>query len=114
LRKIQRAAERAGQEQTARRLVTVHSLTATAAAIGTVIVPLVGTILGGGLGLIISIFVSQWILDTDNKRVFAEILAMKDETGLRYAQFLYQRYKCALAFDGLVGLMSMPWQDHVQ
>jgi hypothetical protein len=112
---IQRAAKEEKKRRTVRSVATTAAVAGAGAAVGTAVVPVLGTIVGGMLGVIGSIFTSMAVSDTRKKLVFSHILVMDDQTGLTYARFLYGRYDRALTVDELVAyIMPLQWDEHVQ
>lgn len=56
------------------------------------IVPIFGGVIGGFIGMIASLFVAERVLDTNQKMVFSQILAMDEKSGIEYASYMYERY----------------------
>jgi hypothetical protein len=86
--------------------------------IGTLWLPLFGTILGFGTSLFVILFAYLIAGNRADKLVFANVLSMTKEAGEQYAKLLYEFHGCKyipslyLTVEG--GVLLQPWDFHYE
>lgn len=111
---IKAAASEVQQRRNTGGAVSALGLTGGGAALGTAIFPGVGTVIGGGVGLLSSLFAVSAVTDLPKNLVFSQVLQMTDTVGLEYAELLFKHYRGFLSYESLVNnIMPANWNDHI-
>lgn len=86
-------------------------------AVGTMIAPGIGTLIGGCVGFLCALLVIAAIMDLTKNLVFSQVLEMKHQTGccdLQYANLLYCYYGGPISYQRLVdNIMPQMWNSHL-
>jgi len=111
---IKAAAREVQQRRGTGGAVSAFGLAGGCAALGTALLPGVGTVIGGGIGLIASLLAVSAVTDLPKNLVFSQVLEMTDKVGLTYATLLFNFYRSFLPYENLVNsIMQTNWNDHI-
>jgi len=97
--------------------VSVMGLWGGGAAVGALILPGIGFLIGAGIGFLGALLVVAAASDLPQNLVFSQVLQMKEsgeKVCMQYAELLYRYYRGYLPYDHLVDdVMSRKWNDRI-
>lgn len=90
--------------------VTTSIISATCTLAGTLVLPGIGSVLGLGIGVMISWWRNQRVWNREHKTTWWHILQMNSLNGRDYAHRLYDHHQQFLTHTSMKSWMRQPWK----